>query len=185
MVSFHWQPLLRKTHFAQAFLGRDFLGGFFSLAGAFRENTFCRRSENWSSLGYRVWIVGIRGATSQVQIVYLLLSLFCTEPTWLACHHKKNLKAWWLLKIECSIWKNMFYSSPLNWPIFIGKRRTTFGKSYQIKLRCYWEHIREQIGNKANLQSHSSVKSKRERLGLLSACCAFSLVACYFHFHLG
>jgi hypothetical protein len=130
-------------------------------------------------------VVRIRGATSQLQIANLLLSLFCTEPTWLACHHKKNLKAWWLLKIECSIWENMFYSSPLNWPIFIGKRRTTFAKSYHIKLRCYWEHIREQIGNKGNLQSHSSGKSKRERLGLLSACCAFSLVACYFHFHLG
>jgi hypothetical protein len=32
-----------------------------------------------------------------------------------------------------------FYSSPLNWPIFIGKSRTTFAISYQIKLRCYWE----------------------------------------------
>jgi hypothetical protein len=101
----------------------------------------------------------------------------------MAYHHKRNLKAWRLLKIECSIWK--YYSSPLNWPTYIDKRRITFAKSYQIKLRCYWEHIREQIGNKGNLQSHSSLKSERETLGLLSACCAFSLVGCYFHFHLG
>ncbi len=75
---------------------------------------------------------------------------------------------------------NIFYSSPLNWPIYICKRRTTFAKSYRIKLRCYWEHIREHIGDKGNLQSDSSPKSKRKTLGLLSACCAFSLVACYF-----
>jgi hypothetical protein len=110
-----------------------------------------------------VWFLWIRGATSQVQIVYLLLSLFCNEPTWLAYNHKKNLKAWRLLKIECSIWK--YYSSPVNWHIYIGKRWTTFAKSYQIKLRCYWEHIREHIGNKGNLQSHSDPKSERETLG--------------------
>jgi hypothetical protein len=80
VVSFHWQPLPRKTHFAQAFPRRDFLGGFFSLAAAFRENTFCTSSGNWLSLGYIVWILWIRGATSQLQIVYLLLSLFCNEP---------------------------------------------------------------------------------------------------------
>jgi hypothetical protein len=153
------------------------------LAAAFRENTFCRSSGNWSSLGYRVWILWIRGATSQVQIVYLLLSLFCNEPTWLAYHHKKNSESIetpqnWMFYLE-------YYSSPLNWPIYICKRSTTFAKSYQIKLRCYWEHIREHIGTKGNLQSHSSRKSKRETLGLLSACCAFSMVACYFHFHLG
>jgi hypothetical protein len=136
---------MRKPHFAQAFLPRDFMGGFFSLATAFRENTFCTSSENWSSLGYKKWFLWIRGAISQVQIAYLFLSLFCNEPTWLAYHHKKKLKAWRLLKIECSIWK--YYSSPLNWPIFIGESRTTFAISYQIKLRCYWKHIR----NKGNL----------------------------------
>ncbi len=35
-------------------------------------------------LRYIVWFLWIRGATSQIQIVYLLLSLFCNEPTWLA-----------------------------------------------------------------------------------------------------
>ncbi len=81
---------MRKPHFAQAFLPRDSLGGFFSLAATFWENTFCRSSENWSSLGYKKWFLWIRGAISQVQIVYLFLSLFCNEPTWLAYHHQKK-----------------------------------------------------------------------------------------------
>jgi hypothetical protein len=33
------------------------------------------------------------------------------------------------------------------WPTYIGERRTTFAQAYQIKVRCYGEHVEEQIGN--------------------------------------
>jgi hypothetical protein len=49
-----------------------------------------------------------------------------------------------ILKIECI---------PL-WPTYIGEKGRTLGKTYGIKVRCYWEHPwgthwdpREHIGN--------------------------------------
>jgi hypothetical protein len=36
---------------------------------------------------------------------------------------------------------------PPNWPSYIGERRTTFGKAFGIKERCYGEHVGEHIEN--------------------------------------
>jgi len=33
------------------------------------------------------------------------------------------------------------------WPTYIGERRTTFAKTYGIKVRCYGEHVGEHIRN--------------------------------------
>ncbi len=49
-----------------------------------------------------------------------------------------------LLKVEGSIFN---YRVPPLWPTYIGERRTKFAKSYGIKVRCYGEHVGEQIGN--------------------------------------
>jgi hypothetical protein len=32
------------------------------------------------------------------------------------------------------------------WPRYIGEKGRTLGKTYGIKVRCYWEHPREHIG---------------------------------------
>jgi hypothetical protein len=56
----------------------------------------------------------------------------------------KKLKPWRLPKVKGSILK---YRVPPLWPTYIGERRTTFGKAYGIKLRCYGEHVGEHIGN--------------------------------------
>jgi len=37
------------------------------------------------------------------------------------------------------------------WPTYIGERRTTFVKAYEIKVRCYGEHVGEHIGNLKNI----------------------------------
>jgi hypothetical protein len=39
------------------------------------------------------------------------------------------------------------YRVPPLWPTYIGERRTTFAKAYEIKVRCYEEHIGEHNGN--------------------------------------
>jgi len=54
------------------------------------------------------------------------------------------MKLWRLPKIKGSILK---YRVPLVWPTYIGERRTTFAQAYGIKVRCYGEHVEEQIGN--------------------------------------
>jgi hypothetical protein len=46
------------------------------------------------------------------------------------------MKPWRLNKLEGYI---LEYKVPFLWPMYIGKRRTTFGKAYGIKVRCYWE----------------------------------------------
>jgi hypothetical protein len=55
------------------------------------------------------------------------------------------MKLWRLLKIEgCAL---MYIVLPLQ-PGYIGERRTTFAKTYGIKVRClYGEHVWEHIGN--------------------------------------
>jgi len=52
-------------------------------------------------------------------------------------HHKKKLKLWRLPKIKDSL--ERWSASPL-WPIYIGEKGRTLGKTYGIKGRCYWEH---------------------------------------------
>jgi hypothetical protein len=37
------------------------------------------------------------------------------------------------------------------WRSYIGERRTTFGKTYGIKVRCFEEHVGEHIGNLGNI----------------------------------
>jgi hypothetical protein len=54
------------------------------------------------------------------------------------------MKLWRLLKIEGSILK---YRVPPLWPTYIGERRTTFAKTYGIKVRCYGKRVGEHIGN--------------------------------------
>jgi len=56
----------------------------------------------------------------------------------------KKMKLWRLLKIEGSILK---YRVPPFWPTYIGERRTTFAKTYGIKVRCYGKRVGEHIGN--------------------------------------
>jgi hypothetical protein len=58
----------------------------------------------------------------------------------LAHHSKKKKKPY----LEGFILKYTVH--PL-WPIYIGKRRTTFGTAYGIKVRCYGEDVGEHIGN--------------------------------------
>jgi hypothetical protein len=59
-------------------------------------------------------------------------------------HTKKKKKLWKLLKVKGYIFN---YRVPPLWPTYIGERRTTFAKSYGIKVRCYGEHVGEHIGN--------------------------------------
>ncbi len=35
---------------------------------------------------------------------------------------------------------------PSLWPTYLGERRTTFAKAYELKVRCYGEHVGEHIG---------------------------------------
>jgi hypothetical protein len=56
------------------------------------------------------------------------------------------MKLWRL--IEDSILK---YRVPPLWPTYIGERKTTFAKAYEIKVRCYGEHVEEHIGNLGNI----------------------------------
>ncbi len=65
----------------------------------------------------------------------------------------KKLKLWMLSKIEGSVLK---YRVHTLWHTYIGERRTTFGKTYGIKVRCYEEHAGEHIRNLGNiLATHS------------------------------
>ncbi len=58
---------------------------------------------------------------------------------WPITQKKKGKKKLWRIpKIEGFILKSRV--SPL-WPTYIGERRTTFGKAYRIKMRCYAEHV--------------------------------------------
>jgi hypothetical protein len=41
--------------------------------------------------------------------------------------------------------------SLLIWLRYTGERRTTFAKAYRIKVRCYWEHIRNKRANETRI----------------------------------
>jgi hypothetical protein len=58
------------------------------------------------------------------------------------------MKLWRLSKIEGSV---LNYSVHSLWCTYIGERRTTFAKTYGIKVRCYEEHVGEYIGNLGNI----------------------------------
>jgi hypothetical protein len=64
------------------------------------------------------------------------------------CNELKKRKLWRLPKIEGSIFK---YKVPPLWPTYVGERRTRFAKAYGITLRCYGEHVGEQIWNLGNI----------------------------------
>jgi hypothetical protein len=59
----------------------------------------------------------------------------------------KKKKTWRLPQIEGFILK---YSVPPLWPTYKGERRTTFAKSYGIKVRCYMEPFGEHVKNLGN-----------------------------------
>jgi len=50
---------------------------------------------------------------------------------------KNKLKVWKLSKLVDSM--ERLQCSPL-WPIYIGEKGRTLGKTCGIKVRCYWEH---------------------------------------------
>jgi hypothetical protein len=111
---------------------------------------------------------------------------FYNEPIWLA-HRNKRFKLMeapqnrrFYVKMECL---------PL-WPNCTGEKGRTLGKTYGIKVRCYWKHPwgahwephgntlrpwREHVGN-------TPPKFKRKKKGTLSACWAFPLAAWSFYF---
>jgi hypothetical protein len=39
------------------------------------------------------------------------------------------------------------YRVPPLWPTYVDERRTKFAKSYEIKVRCYWELFGEHVRN--------------------------------------
>jgi hypothetical protein len=41
----------------------------------------------------------------------------------------------------------LMYTIPSLWPNYIGEKRTPFSKAYGIKVKCYAEHVGENIGN--------------------------------------
>jgi hypothetical protein len=54
-----------------------------------------------------------------------------------------------LRKIEGSVLK---YRVPSLWPTCIaGEMKTTFAKAYEIKVRCYGEHVEEHIEDFRNI----------------------------------
>jgi hypothetical protein len=81
----------------------------------------------------------IRWGASQVQFYYY----YCNQPIWLA-HHSNKMKLRRLRKIGGSTLK---YKVPLLGPSCIGEMTTTFAKAHGIKVRCYWKHVGEHIGN--------------------------------------
>jgi hypothetical protein len=65
--------------------------------------------------------------------------------------NKNKLKVWKLSEIVDSMERLQCFSL---WPMYIGEKGRTLGKTYGIKARCYWEHPggthwkpREHIGN--------------------------------------
>jgi hypothetical protein len=61
----------------------------------------------------------------------------------------KKMKLWRFFKIEGYV---LMYIVPLLGPNYIGERRTTFAKTYGLKVRClYEEHVREHVVNLGNI----------------------------------
>jgi hypothetical protein len=59
------------------------------------------------------------------------------------------MKLWRFFKIEGYV---LMYIVLLLGPNYIGERRTTFAKTYGLKVRClYEEHVREHVVNLGNI----------------------------------
>ncbi len=71
---------------------------------------------------------------------YQILFYFGDEPFDWPITEKTKL--WRLPEIEGSILK---YRVPSLWPTYVNERRTKFAKSYEIKVRCYWELFGEHV----------------------------------------
>jgi hypothetical protein len=54
------------------------------------------------------------------------------------------LKTWKAPTLEDSMEQTQ---SLLLWPIYIDEKGRTLGKTYGIKVRCYWNTLAEHIGN--------------------------------------
>jgi hypothetical protein len=99
----------------------------------------------------------IKGA---YQVFYLIFAIIGPSV-------KEKKTPWRLPKIEGSILK---YSVPSFWPSYIVEQRTTFGKAYGIKVRCYWELFGEHIRNLGTLYFEKPPPSnKREAPSLHDA----------------
>jgi hypothetical protein len=60
----------------------------------------------------------------------------------------KKMKLWKFFKIEGYV---LMYIVPPLGPNYIGERRTTFAKTYGLKVRClYGEHVKEHVVNLGN-----------------------------------
>jgi len=80
------------------------------------------------------------------------------------------------------------------WPTYIGEKGRTLGKTYGIKVRCYWEHIgnlmgtwKEHVGTKEKWKNPLPdgppfKKLYNNKIKALSACWAFPLTAWNFYF---
>jgi hypothetical protein len=89
---------------------------------------------------------------------------------------KKNLKLWRLSKIEDSTKRPEHLYL---WPMYIGEKGRTLGKTYGITARCYWEHpggthwkSREHIGNPMKIHwelegNMLETKEKRKKIKAL------------------
>ncbi len=74
---------------------------------------------------------------------YYYFFLFATSQfDWLIA--KKQLKLWRLPQNR-RLCRKMEHT--VLWPIYIGEKGRAFGKTCGIKVRCYWEHLEEHIGN--------------------------------------
>jgi hypothetical protein len=85
------------------------------------------------------------------------------------------MKLWRLPKIKGSILK---YRVPPLWPTYIGERRTTFAKAYEIKEGCYWEFFGEHVRNLEILCFDTpplpTPKKKKKKKSLLQMQCPLS-----------
>jgi len=103
--------------------------------------------------------------------------------------NKNKLKVWKLSKIVDSMERLQCF--PL-WPIYIGEKGRTLGKTYGIKVRCYWEHPRgthwkprEHIGNLMRIhweleENMLEMKEKRKKnQGTLSECIGCMKFLCF------
>jgi hypothetical protein len=64
---------------------------------------------------------------------FILISWGCLTSSTFFYFGQKKVKLWRLPEIEDSI--ERWSASP-----YIGEKGRTLGKTYEIKVRCYWEH---------------------------------------------
>ncbi len=77
----------------------------------------------------------------------------CNDPIWLA--HPWAKKEGFIL--ICRI--------PPLWPTYVGERRTTFAKAYEINVRCYWELSEEHVRNFGTLSFDPCLTPKKHTHG--------------------